>query len=42
MRYLENSKIYNKIINHVGRLEIILIFKSYRALFTIIISDSED
>ena len=42
MRYLEDSRVYNEVVNHAGRLEIILIFKSYRAPFTITISDSED
>ncbi len=42
MRYLKDSRMYNKIINYAGRLEIILIFKSHRALFTITISDSEN
>ncbi len=42
MRYLEDSRVYNKVVNYAGRLEIILTSKSYRAFFTITISDSED
>jgi len=42
IRYLKDSRIYNKVLNYAGRLEVILIFKSYRAFFTITISDSED
>ncbi len=42
MRYLEDNRVYNKIINYTGRLEIILIFKFYHAPFTITISDFED
>ena len=42
MRYLEDSRVYNEVVNHAGRLEIILTSKFYRAPFTITISDSED